>query len=69
VSTTWRQVQPRQHLLDQLAAELALHERVGGDQADEAGRPIAASDSQFEEALGERRAERILHVAAGVVLR
>lgn len=28
------QIQPGQHLLDQLAAELALHEGIGGDQAD-----------------------------------
>ncbi|MNT74442.1 hypothetical protein D3C72_2132640 [compost metagenome] len=30
------QVQSGQHLLDQFAAELTLHETVGGDQAHEA---------------------------------
>jgi hypothetical protein len=29
---------------------------------------VAPSERQFEEALGERRAQRILHVAAGVAL-
>ena len=60
-----RQVHRREELLDQLLAELALHERVGRDHPDVA-RPVAApsgGDGQVEEPLGERHAERVLPVA------
>ncbi len=53
-----RQVQSRQHLLNQLAAELALHERVGGDQTHETRRlPITSGQRQLKKAFGERHAQ------------
>ncbi len=49
------QVDGRQVLLDELLAELALHERVGRDLAD-----VAALARELEEALAERRGQRVL---------
>ena len=63
------QVQPGQHLLNQLRPKLALHKAVGGNQPDKArALPTGARHSQVKEPLGERCAQRILHVAAGVFL-
>ena len=51
------QVDRREELLDQLLAELALHERVGRDHPDVAGRSCpSGGEGQVEEPLGERHA-------------
>ncbi len=65
MSITWvRSILAGQVLLNQLLAELALHERVGGDLPDEPGRPSGgSSDGQVEESLHERHRQRILPVA------
>ena len=52
------QVDLRQIALDELLAELALHEAVGGDLPGE-----AAFARQHEEPLQERHRQRVLHVA------
>ena len=64
---TWvRSTFGREEVLDELLAELALHERVGGDLADVAGAaPVAAGHGgQVEEALRERDGQRVLASAA-----
>ena len=65
-----RQVHRREELLDQLLAELALHERVGRDHPDEPGRSaVVTGEGEVEEPLGERHAERILPVAGRPAVR
>src|SRR5262249_14952011 len=50
-------------------AELALHERVGSDHANIAGRlRVIAIDSQVEEALSEWHSKRVLAMAGRVAL-
>src|SRR4051794_11278236 len=57
------QVDSREELLDQLLAELALHERVGRDHPDVAGRPtVVCGHCKIEETLSEWHAERVLAV-------
>ncbi|MNV65398.1 hypothetical protein D3C71_1580900 [compost metagenome] len=64
-----RQIQSRQHLLDQLAAELAFHKGVGGNQAHKTGTDsVLGCDGQLKETFGERRTQRVLAVATGVLL-
>ena len=55
------QVLMGEEVLDELGAELALHERVAGDLADPAG-PLAAL-GQGEEQRHERHGERVLALA------
>ena len=49
--------------LDELLAELALHEGVGGDHADEAGGGVVVGAGEVEEALGEGDGDGVLTVA------
>ncbi len=62
---TWVRSMVGKILLDQLLAELALHERVGRDHAGEAGAGgiVGRGERQIEEPLGERHAERVLAMA------
>ena len=61
------QVDGRQELFDELGAELALHEGVGGDLADPARGPGTASlVSQVKEEFHERHRQRVLAVARSV---
>ena len=63
------QVQAGQHLLDQLRPKLALHKAVGGNQPNKTSAlPARAGDGQLKKTLGERCAQRVLAVAAGVLL-
>ena len=64
-----RNVQPRQYGLDQLLAELPLHEAVGNDQPDIA-RPMVGClrQREIEKPLGEGGPEPIFHMAALVDL-
>ncbi len=48
---------------DQFLAELALHERVGGDHADEASTAVLAPGREVKEALEEWHRQRVLPVA------
>ena len=65
------QVHPRNEVLDELLAELALHEAVGGDHPHEPRIPVGpvwvprepvARDGELEEALGEGHRHGILPV-------
>src|SRR4051794_972785 len=62
------QVDFRKELLNQLLAELPLHERVGCDLADVAAPAVGFPllDRQFPETLSERHAERVLPMAGAV---
>ena len=65
------QVPARYELLDQLPAELPLHERVGGDHRHEPCRLRGAGfrgEGEIEEALGERNGERVQPVAGSEAL-
>ena len=58
------QIELREEPFYQLLAELALHERVGGDLSDVPGR--VAAQRQIEQSLGERYAHGVLHAAGRV---
>ena len=62
------QIQARQHLFDELAAELPLHEAVGGNQPHETRWPAIAGNRQLKNALGERAPQRVLPVATRIAL-
>src|SRR5215510_990521 len=58
------QVNTQKELLNQLFAELALHERIGSDHANIAARlRVVTIDCKVEEALGEGYAQRIFLMA------
>src|SRR5262245_46911522 len=63
------QVDTGKELLNQLLAEFALHERIGGDHANIAGRLCFITiDSQVKEAFSERHSERVLAMTGRVAL-